>query len=126
MRIVFAVSIVIASISSASAQFALDHGHAADAVQAIYERQAAANAKASAILNGTPLLPSQKTDFAVGGRTTIQVVPRTEEELKADRLAEEAWSARCKPTVEEDSDGIRRTRYAAKDCDLDRFNTAGN
>ena len=126
MRIVFAISIVIASISSASAQFALDHGHAADAVQAIYARQAAADAKASALRNGTPLLPSQQTDFAVGSRATIKVIPRTEEELKADRLAEEAWTARCKPTVEKDSEGLRRTKYAEKDCDLSRFNTAGN
>jgi hypothetical protein len=126
MRIVFAVSIVIASVSSASAQFALDHGHAADAVQAAYARQAAADAKASAIANGRPLLPSQQTDFAVGSRATIKVVPRTEAELKADRLAEEAWVARCKPTVEKDDEGLRRTRYAEKDCDLSRFNTAGN
>ena len=126
MRIVFAVSILVASVSSASAQFTMDHGHAADAVQAIYARQAAADAKARAIANGTPLLPSQSTDFAVGSRATIKVIARTEEELKADRLAETEWSARCKPTVEEDSDGLRRTRYAEKDCDLSRFNTAGN
>jgi hypothetical protein len=126
MRVVFAISIIIASISSASAQFTMDHGHAADAVQAAYARQAAADAKASAIRNGTPLLPSQQTDFAVGSRATIKVVPRTEEELKADRLAEEAWTARCKPTVEKDSEGLRRTSYAEKDCDLSRFNTAGN
>jgi hypothetical protein len=129
MRIVFAVSIVIASISAsispASAQFAMDHGHAADAVKAAYDRQAAADARTSAIRSGLPLLPSQQTDFAVGSRTTIQVVRRTEEELKADRLAEDEWSARCKPTVEEDSEGLRRTRYAEKDCDLSRFNTAG-
>ena len=126
MRIVFAVSILIASVSSASAQFTMDHGHAADAVQAIYARQAAADAKARAIANGTPLLPSQSTDFAVGSRATIKVIARTEEELKADRLAETEWSARCKPTVEEDSEGLRRTKYAEKDCDLSRFNTAGN
>jgi hypothetical protein len=126
MRIVFAAAIVIASISPASAQFALDHGHAADARQAAYDRQAAADAKASAIANGRPLLPSQQTDFAVGGRATIKVVPRTEEEQKADRAAEAAWSARCKPTVVVDSEGLRRTRYAEKDCDLSRFNTAGN
>jgi hypothetical protein len=126
MRIVFAVSIVVASMSSASAQFAMDHGHAADAVQATYARQAAADAKARAIANGTPLLPSQSTDFAVGSRATIKVIARTEEELKADRLAEAEWTARCKPAVEVDGDGLRRTRYAEKDCDLSRFNTAGN
>ena len=126
MRIVFAVLIVIASVSSASAQFQMDHGHAADAVQATYAKQAAADAKRRAIANGDPLLPSQQTDFAVGGRTTIKVAPRTEEELKADKLAEAEWAARCKPTVEEDGEGLRRTRYAEKDCDLSRFNTAGN
>jgi hypothetical protein len=126
MRIVFAAAIVIASISSASAQFALDHGHAADAVQAAYARQAEANARAAAIASGRPLLPSQQTDFAVGGRATIKVVPRTEEEQKADRANEAAWSARCKPTVVVDSEGLRRTQYAERDCDLSRFNTAGN
>ncbi|MGZ6023343.1 MAG: hypothetical protein ACXWLQ_12185 [Rhizomicrobium sp.] len=126
MRIVSAVLIVIASFSSASAQFAMDHGHAADAVQAARASQAAADAKARAIASGGPLLPSQSTDFAVGSRATIKVIARTEEELKADRLAEEAWSARCKPAVEVDSEGLRRTRYAEKDCDLSRFNTAGN
>ena len=76
MRIVFAAAIVIASISSASAQFALDHGHAADAAQAVRDRQAAASAKAAAIASCGPLLPSQQTDFAVGGRATIKAVPR--------------------------------------------------
>ena len=126
MRIVFAAAIVIASISSASAQFALDLGHSADAVLAAYARQAEANARAAAIASGRPLLPSQQTDFAVGGRATIKVVPRTEEEQKADRANEAAWSARCKPTVVVDSEGLRRTQYAERDCDLSRFNTAGN
>lgn len=126
MRIVFAVSIVIASISSASAQFAMDHGHAADAVSAARARQAAADSKAAAIASGRPLLPSEQTDFSVGSRATIKVYARTEAEQKADRQAESEWTARCKPTVEEDSEGLRRTKYAEKDCDLSRFNTAGN
>jgi hypothetical protein len=126
MRILLVAAIIVASISSASAQFALDHGHAADARQAAYDRQAAVDARASAIANGRPLLPSQQTDFTVGGRATIKVVPRTAEELKADREAEAVWSARCKPTVVVDSEGLRRTRYAEKDCDLSRYNTAGN
>ena len=126
MRIALAVSIVLASISSASAQFAMDHGHAADAVQASYARQAAADARAEAIRSGRPLLPSQQTDFNVGSRATVKVYARTEAELKADRQAEAEWAARCKPTVEEDSEGLRRTKYAEKDCDLSRFNTAGN
>jgi hypothetical protein len=126
MRIVLAVSFVIASLSTASAQFAMDHGSAADAAQAARQRQVDADARASAIANGRPLLPSQQTDFNVGGRATIRVIPRTAEELKADRIAESAWSERCKPYVVADDDGIRRTRYAEKDCDLSRFNTAGN
>src|SRR4051812_15327388 len=126
MRIALAVTILLASISSASAQFAMDHGHAADAVQASRARQAAADAKAAAIASGRPLLPSEQTDFNVGSRATIKVYARTEAELKADRQAEAEWAARCKPTVEEDSEGLRRTKYAEKDCDLSRFNTAGN
>ena len=127
MRIAFAAAIVIASISPASAQFALDHGHAADALQAARQSQAEAYAKAAAIAAGRPLLPSQSPPtFIGGGRATIRVVPRTEEEQKADRANEAAWSARCKPSVVVDSEGLRRTQYAQKDCDLSRFNTAGN
>ena len=126
MRIFLAISIIAASISSASAQFAMDHGHAADAVQAARAAQAAAFAKATAIANGTPLLPSQSTNFFIGGGGTIKLgPPRTAEERKADQASEAAWSARCKPTVVEDREGIRRTKYAEKDCDLSRFNTAG-
>ncbi|UPJ47028.1 hypothetical protein IVB30_27500 [Bradyrhizobium sp. 200] len=126
MRIFIAISIVVASVSSASAQFAMDHGHAADAAQAASARREAERAKASAIANGLPLLPSQQTNFSVGGRNTVRVYARTEEEQKADRAAEAAWSARCKPTVVEDREGLRRVKYAERDCDLSRFNTAGN
>jgi hypothetical protein len=127
MRVVIALSIVIASVSTASAQFAMDHGHAADAVQAANASRAAAAAKASAIASGGPLLPSQSTDFVVGGRATIMSAPpRTPEQRKADQAAEAAWSARCQPTVVVDRDGMRRTRYAERDCDLSRFNTAGS
>jgi len=126
MRIFIAISIVVASVSSASAQFALDHGQAAAAAQSARQEQAYQRAKASAIANGTPLLPSQQTNFSVGGRATIKVLARTAEELKADQAAEAAWSARCQPTVVEDKEGLRRVKYAEKDCDLSRFNTAGN
>jgi Tfp pilus assembly protein PilE len=126
MRIFIAISIVVASVSSASAQFALDHGQAAAAAQAARQEQAYQSAKASAIANGTPLLPSQQTNFSVGGRATIKVLARTAEELKADQAAGAAWSARCQPTVVEDKEGLRRVKYAEKDCDLSRFNTAGN
>ena len=126
MRIFIAISIVVASVSSASAQYAMDHGHAADAVQAARAKQAAENAKAAAIANGTPLLPSQQTNFSVGGRNTVKVYARTAEELKADEAAQAVWAARCQPTVVEDREGLRRVKYAEKDCDLSRFNTAGN
>ena len=123
MRVFIAISIVVASVSSASAQFAMDHGRAADAAQAA---QAAADAKASAVAPGAPLLPSQQTNFYVGSGGTVKIVPRTSEELKADEAAQAAWSARCRPTVVEDRDGLRRVKYAERDCDLSRFNTAGN
>ncbi len=123
MRVFVAISIVVASVSSASAQFAMDHGHAADAARAA---QAAADAKASAVAPGAPLLPSQQTNFYVGSGGTVKIVPRTAEELKADEADQAAWSARCRPTVVEDRDGLRRVKYAERDCDLSRFNTAGN
>lgn len=122
MRVFIAISVVLASVSSASAQFAMDHGHAADAARAA---QAAADAKAAAA-PGAPLLPSQQTNFYVGGGGTVKIVSRTAEELKADEAAQAAWSARCRPTVVEDRDGLRRVKYAERDCDLSRFNTAGN
>ena len=102
MRIFIAISIVVASVSSASAQFAMDHGQGAAAAQAARQEQAYQSAKASAIANGTPLLPSQQTNFAVGGRNAIKVYARTAEELKADEVAQTAWKARCQPTVVED------------------------
>ena len=126
MRILIAISIVVASVSSASAQFAMDHGNAAAAAAAARKEQAYQSAKASAIANGGPLLPSQQTNFHVGGRGTVKITPRTAEELKADEAAQVAWNARCQPTVVEDSEGLRRVRYAERDCDLSRFNTAGN
>jgi hypothetical protein len=123
MRVFIAISIVVASVSSASAQFAMDHGHAADAAQAA---RAAADAKAAAIASGAPPSPSQQTSFYVGSRGTVKISPRTAEELKADEAAQTAWSERCRPTVVEDREGLRRVRYAERDCDLSRFNTAGN
>jgi hypothetical protein len=123
MRVFIAISIVVASVSSASAQFAMDHGHAADAAQAA---RAAADAKAAAIASGAPPSPSQQTNFYVGSRGTVKISPRTAEELKADEAAQTAWSERCRPTVVEDREGLRRVRYAERDCDLSRFNTAGN
>jgi hypothetical protein len=126
MRVFIAISIVVASVSSASAQFAMDHGHAADAARAARAAQAAADAKAAAIASGAPLSPSQQTNFYVGSGGTVKISPRTAEELKADEAAQAAWKERCRPTVVEDRDGLRRVKYAERDCDLSRFNTAGN
>lgn len=126
MRLLIAISLVVVSVSSASAQFAMDHGRAADAAQAEQAAQAAARARASAIANGAPLLPSEKTNFHVGRGGTIKIVPKTAEELKAEEAAQAAWRERCKPTVVEDREGLRRVKYAERDCDLSRFNTAGN
>jgi hypothetical protein len=119
--------IVAGTISTASAQapsFSMDHGHAADASAAANAAAAEARAKAAAIAAGRPLTPSQTTDFKVNGKGVIRVVPRTPEQEKADEEARAAWQARCRPTVVEDREGIRRTRYAEPDCDLSRFNTA--
>ena len=126
MRFLIAISIVVASVSSASAQFAMDHGAAADAVQAARAAKAAADAKASAIANGTPLLPSQQTNFSITGSNVFKAAPlRTAEEQKAFEEGQAAWTARCKPTVIEDSEKLRRVKYAEPDCDLSAFNTAG-
>jgi hypothetical protein len=120
--------IVAATISTASAQssFSMDHGHAADAAQAARAAASAAANRAAAIAAGNPLTPSQSTDFSVNSGGVIRAArPRTPEEQKADAQAQAAWQARCRPTVIEDREGIRRTRYAEPNCDLSRFNTAG-
>ena len=56
----------------------------------------------------------------------MKIAPRTAEELKVDEAAQVAWNERCRPIVVEDREGLRRVRYAERDCDLSRFNTAGN
>ena len=123
MRVFIAVGVVVASVSSASAQFAMDHGRAADAAQAA---KAAADAKAAAAAPGAPPLPSQQTNFYVGGASIVKVISRTAEELKADEAGQAAWRERCRPIVVEDRDGLRRVRYAERDCDLSNYNTSGN
>ena len=124
-----ALLFAVACISTASAQgpsWAMDHGHAADAVSAQRAAAAAAQAKAAAIAAGRPLTPSQATDASINGRNVIRAAPPlTPEEQKADAEARSAWQARCRPAVVEDSEGIRRTKYAESDCDLSRVNTAG-
>jgi hypothetical protein len=133
MRVFIAISIVVASLSSAYAQSADDHVRPPDPAPAAAATnpaasaaKAAADAKAAAPVPGAPLLPSQQTNFYVGGASVVKVVTRTEEELKADEAGQTAWAARCQPTVVEDRDGLRRVRYAERDCDLSNFNNAGN
>jgi hypothetical protein len=73
-----------------------------------------------------PLYPSGTADFHVNGAGVILAAPpRTPEQQKADAEAQAAWQERCHPTVVEDREGIRRAQYAAPDCDLSPFNTAG-
>lgn len=104
----------------------MDHGHAADAARAARAASAAAAEKAAAIAAGKPLTASQSTDFSVNSGGVIRAAPpRTPEEQKADAEAQAAWQARCRPTVIEDREGMRRTKYAEPNCDLSRFNTAG-
>jgi hypothetical protein len=126
-----------AGVSSASAQqssapapapaapqisFSMDHGRAADAAAAT----AAANAKAAAIAAGVQPGPSQPASFSVNGDNVIAAAPPlTAEQQKADEDGRAAWQARCRPAVVVDRDGMRRTKYAEPDCDLSRFNTAG-
>jgi hypothetical protein len=113
MRVFIAISIVVAWVSSASAQLAMDHGNAADA-------------KAAATASGAPQSPGQQTNFSVGSGGTAKIVRRTAEQLKPGDPAQAAWNVRCRPTVVEDRDGLRRVTYAERDCDLSRSNTAGN
>ena len=101
MRVFIAISIVVASVSSAFAQGAMDNSRAAE---------------------GAP----QQTNFYVSSGGTVKVARRTAEELKADEAGQAAWTERCQPTVVEDREGLRRVKYAERDCDLSRFNTAGN
>src|ERR1700676_2510578 len=104
--------------------FAMDHGRAAAAAGAA--RAAAAKAQAAAGTPGAPAAPSPPANFGVNGNSVIAAVPPlTPEQQKAEAEARAAWLARCRPTVVEDREGLRRTHYAEPDCDLSRFNTAG-
>jgi hypothetical protein len=129
MRIIAVLFFVAASISTAAAQqssWSMDHGHAADNAAATRAAAAAARAKAAAVAAGLPLSPSQSSDFSVNANGVVRATsPLTPEEEKADAEARAAWQARCRPTVVEDREGLRRTRYAEPNCDLSSFNTAG-
>ena len=110
-----------------SSSSSMDHGHAADAASAARAAAAAARAKEAAIAAGIPLAPSQSTSFSINGDSVVRAAaPLTPEQQKAEADGRAAWQARCRPTVVEDREGLRRTKYAEPDCDLSRFNTAGN
>jgi hypothetical protein len=141
MRTIAAVLLLAAAgISAASAQtppeqaapanaapaqdnsFAMDHGRAAAAAAAA----AAAKAQAAAGTTAAPAAASPPANFSINGSSVIAAVPPlTPEQEKADAEARSAWLARCRPSVVEDREGLRRAHYAEPDCDLSRFNTAG-
>ena len=99
----------------------MDHGHAADAAA-----KADARAKAAAGAAGLPAGASESASFIVNGDSVIDAEPPlTPEQKKVEEERRAVWQARCRPTVIEDRDGLRRTQYAEPDCDLSRFNTAG-
>ena len=103
------------------------HGQAADPASEAKEAVAPASPKEAAIAAGIPLAPSQSTTFSVNGDSVVRAsAPLTPEQQKAEADGRAAWQARCRPTVVEDREGLRRTKYAEPDCDLSRFNTAGN
>jgi len=122
MRIVLGILLVaVAGISAASAQ----QRDVTGASQAANAGAAPASGKAAPAA-GVPLLPSQNTDFTINGSNVIRAAPPlTPEQQKADAEARSAWQARCRPSVVEDREGIRRRHYAEPDCDLSRYNTAG-
>jgi predicted lipid-binding transport protein (Tim44 family) len=102
--------------------FAMDHGRAAAAAAAA----AAAKAQAAAGTTGAPAARSPPANFGVNGNSVIAAIPPlTPEQEKAEAEARSTWLARCRPSVVEDQEGLRRTHYAEPDCDLSRFNTAG-
>jgi hypothetical protein len=126
MRTVIGALLVSATcISTACAQqisWAMDHGHTADARAAV----ASARIKICAIAAKIPRRSKQKTDFSINGRGVVKAAaPLSPEEQKAEAEARDAWQARCRPTVVEDREGLRRRQYANSNCDLSRFNTAG-
>jgi hypothetical protein len=100
----------------------MDHGRSADAAA----RAAAAENAGKAAAAATASSSSQPASFSINGENVIRAAPPlTPEQQKAEEEGRAAWQARCRPTVVEDRDGMRRTKYAAPDCDLSRFNTAG-
>jgi hypothetical protein len=124
MRTVIGALLVSATcVSTAFAQqisWAMDHGHTADA--AAEARAAAISTRIKTLAIKIPRRSNQQTDFSFNRRG---VAPLSPEEQTAEAEARATWQVRCRPTVVEDREGLRRTQYAASNCDLSRFNTAG-
>jgi hypothetical protein len=120
----YALLFAIAGVSAASAQQSgTDHRDVTGNSPAANPAAAPASGNAAA---GVPLTPSQYTDFTVNGSNVIRAAPPlTPEQQKAEAEGRSAWQARCRPSVIEDREGIRRRKYAEPDCDLSRYNTAG-
>jgi hypothetical protein len=124
------VGLIISSASAAPAQSAVED--AARASQAaLANSQRSLNQSVSRLYRSmgapSPLKPSENTDFIFPQRSgSVKIAPtmtREEREIFAAKQAE--WGVRCQPKIVEDAEGIRRTQYAEKDCDLSQFNTAG-
>ena len=102
----------------------MDHGRSAEAAARAAASENAAKAAAAAAAAAASN-SSQPASFSINGENVVRAARLTPEQQKADEEGRAAWQARCRPTVVEDRDGMRRTKYAAPDCDLSRFNTAG-
>jgi hypothetical protein len=119
----YALLIAIAGVSAASAQSGPDQRDVTSTSPAPNAAAAPVPGKPAA---GVPLTPGQSTDFTVNGNNVIKAAPPlTPEQKKAEAEGRSAWQARCRPSVIEDREGIRRRKYAEPDCDLSRYNTAG-
>jgi len=140
-KIAAIVLFAAAGVSAASAQtpaqfpaqtaapkipFSMDHGRSADAAAAARAAATADAIKTAAAATAAASSPSQPASFVINGENVIRAAPSlTPEQQKAEEEGRAAWQARCRPAAVEDRDGMRRTKYAAPDCDLSRFNTAG-
>lgn len=145
MRTIAAIVLVTATgVSAASAQtpaqasapvpaqnaapkipFAMDHGRSAEAAARAAASENAAKGAAAAAAAAAASNSSQPASFSINGENVVRAARLTQEQQRADEEGRAAWQARCRPMVVEDRDGMRRTKYAAPDCDLSRFNTAG-
>jgi hypothetical protein len=119
MRTIAAVLLFAAAgISTAFAQTPPEQAAPAKAVPA--------QDNSFAMDHGRAAAPSPPANFGINGNSVIAAVPAlTPEQERTEAEARAAWLARCRPSVVEDQEGLRRTHYAEPDCDLSRFNTAG-